>query len=70
MLRFHIVQGKRNERGNFEFKLTDAHEVTVKAGQGNPLGQEIAQIDQSVIGKGVTVERTTKGSCNNTRDSI
>lgn len=41
-----------------EFKLTDAHEVTVKAGQDNPHGQEIENIDQSIIGQGVTIERT------------
>ena len=30
----------------------------MKAGQDNPHGQEIENIDQSIIGQGVTIERT------------
>ena len=34
------------------------HSVTVEAGQDNPMGQELKVIDQSILGKGVTVEKT------------
>ena len=43
-----------------EVKLNNQeHSVTVEAGQNNPLGQELKVIDQSILGKGVTVEKTT-----------
>ena len=41
-----------------EVKLNnEEHSVTVEAGQDNPLGQELKVIDQSILGKGVTVEK-------------
>lgn len=58
MLKFNIVQGERNERGNYDVKLNkEEHSVTVEAGQDNPLGQELKVIDQSILGKGVNVEK-------------
>ena len=33
MLRFNIVQGKRNERGNYDMKIREENQVTVGAHQ-------------------------------------
>lgn len=64
MLRFNIVQGKRNQRGNFEVALNEPeHQVTLSAGQDDPHGVDIAPIDQSVLGNPANVQVTkTKGS--------
>ena len=43
-----------------EVKFSEEHHVTVDAGQGEPLGQELKAIDQSILGKGVNVEVTKK----------
>ena len=48
-------------KSSTEMKLTEEHTQTVKQGQERPQGQEIEAIDQSVIGKGVIVEKI-KGS--------
>jgi len=62
MLRFNIVQGKRNDRGNFEVKLGEAeHQATIESGQDDPHGIDIAPVDTSVLGSGVVVTKT-KGS--------
>lgn len=64
MLRFNIVQGARNSRGNFEVKLAQPeHQVTIEAGQDRPHGVDIAPIDQSILGSPESVVVTrSKGS--------
>ena len=37
---------------------SEEHSVTVEAGQDNPQGQELKMIDQSILGKGVTIEKS------------
>ena len=64
MLRFNIVQGTRNERGNFEVKLEEPeHQVTLSSGKDDPHGVDITPIDQSILGDPSIVKITkTKGT--------
>jgi len=62
MLRFNIVQGTMNERGNFNVDLSsDEHKTTVEAGQVNPHGVELEAIDKSATGNSddIVIESTT-----------
>ena len=43
-----------------EVKLSQDHQITVEAAQNKPLGQELEHIDQSILGKGVKVEKSNK----------
>ena len=57
MLRFNVVQGMRNERGNYEVgKLSPEHYVTIEAGQDLPHGPELAVADQSLLGTASAVK--------------
>lgn len=62
MLRFNIVQGARNNRGNYAVRLHEPeHLVTIQAEQGRPHGVDIAHIDKSILGdpNDVTVTKST-----------
>eukprot|EP01041_Mallomonas_annulata_P011862 gene11862-24855_t len=59
MLQFNLVQGRLNERGNYEVKLSNEHQVTVEAGQDSPHGPELEPIDTSVIGKPITIQKVS-----------
>ena len=54
-LRFNLVQGKRNDRGNYNVHLSDENLVAVDAGQTKAEGIEFEPIDNSVLGLGVTL---------------
>mmetsp|Transcript_6507 Transcript_6507/g.10955 ORF Transcript_6507/g.10955 Transcript_6507/m.10955 type:complete len:128 (+) Transcript_6507:89-472(+) len=60
MLRFHIVQGKKSDKGNFEVNLNPEHHVTIEAGQELQHGPELEPIDPSYVGKkdSVVINRT------------
>lgn len=61
MLRFNIVQGVMNERGNFDVSLSsEEHQTTVAAGQSRPHGVDLETIDKSIGGNpdDVTVTST------------
>jgi hypothetical protein len=62
MLRFNIVQGTMNERGNFDVDLSsEEKKTTVEAHQDLPHGVDLEPIDKSVTGKsGDVVIQTTK----------
>lgn len=60
-LRFNLVQGKLNDRGNYNVNLSDENLVAVHAGQDKPEGIEFEPIDNSVLGTGVTLN-SSKGS--------
>jgi len=64
MLRFNIVQGTRNDRGNFEVRLEQPeHQVTLASGHDDPHGVDIAPIDKALLGDSASVTVTkTKGS--------
>jgi hypothetical protein len=57
MLRFHIVQGRLNKRGNYEVALSEEHSVTVEAGQQLAHGPELTVIDRSILGEPITVTK-------------
>jgi complex III assembly factor LYRM7 len=51
MLRFNIVQGSLNERGNYDVDLTREETRTVlEAGKDLPLGVEMNPVDKSILG--------------------
>ena len=60
MLRFNVVQGTRNDRGNYEVGLAPEHHVTIEAGQDLPHGPELAVADPSLLGtpSAVKVEKS------------
>lgn len=64
MLRFNIVQGKRNEKGNFAASLDKPeHQITLESGKDDPHGVDIAPIDQSILGNPESIKITkTKGA--------
>jgi Complex 1 protein (LYR family) len=64
MLRFNIVQGSRNDRGNFEVRLENPeHQVTLASGHDDPHGVDIAPVDTAILGNPNSVKVTkTKGS--------
>ena len=52
MLRFNIVQGTMNERGNFDVDLSsEEKKTTVEAHKDLPHGVDLEPIDKSVSGK-------------------
>jgi hypothetical protein len=57
MLRFNIVQGTLNERGNYDMKITEENQVTVGANQDLPGGAQLEPVDASRVGGEVTVEK-------------
>ena len=57
MLRFNIVQGVKNERGNYEMKITEENQVTVGAHQDLVGGAQLEPIDVSRVGGDVTIEK-------------
>ena len=65
MLRFNIVQGQMNEKGNYDVDLAsrEEHQVVLESGKDLPHGVDISPIDQSSIGEADKVIMTkTKGS--------
>lgn len=58
-LRFNIVQGTLNERGNYDMKITEENQVTVGASQDLPGGAQLEPVDTSRVGDEVTVEKVT-----------
>ena len=65
MLRFNIVQGQMNEKGNFNVDLAtrEEHRVVLESGKDQPHGVDISPIDQSSVGDADKVVLTkTKGS--------
>ena len=64
MLRFNIVQGTMNDRGNFNVDLSsEEKKTTVEAHQDLPHGVDLEPIDMSVTGKSENVIiQTTKNS--------
>lgn len=60
MLRFHIVQGRLNPRGNFDVSLDEEHSVTVEAGQALQHGPELTIIDRSILGEPIQMTKTKK----------
>ena len=54
MLRFNIVQGTLNERGNYDMKITEENQVTVGANQDLVGG---AQLEPVRVGGEVTVDK-------------
>ena len=62
LLRFNIVQGQRNERGNFEVRLEQPqHQATIMSAQDDPHGIDISPVDKSVLGDaggGVQITKT------------
>mmetsp|Transcript_33624 Transcript_33624/g.34253 ORF Transcript_33624/g.34253 Transcript_33624/m.34253 type:complete len:127 (+) Transcript_33624:154-534(+) len=65
MLQFNLVQGHRNDRGNYEVKLSNEHQVTVEAHQDLPNGPELEPIDKSVTGSPITVQKVKGKNSNN-----
>ena len=62
MLRFHIVQGKKSDKGNFEVNLQEQHHTTIAAGQHLQHGPELEPIDPTFVGKANTLlVNKTKG---------
>jgi len=62
MLRFNIVQGRMNERGNYDVDLTREETQTVlQAGQDLPMGVEMEPVDKSVLGDPteIKIEKTS-----------
>ncbi|KAJ1420377.1 hypothetical protein B484DRAFT_399925 [Ochromonadaceae sp. CCMP2298] len=59
MLRFHIVQGKKSDKGNFAVSLNPEHQQTIAAGQHLKHGPELEAIDPSYVGRkgSVVVEK-------------
>jgi len=65
MLRFNIVQGKINERGNFDVDLSrEETQVVLDAGRDLPQGVEFTPVDPSALGQAsmVTVTKTKASS--------
>jgi hypothetical protein len=63
MLRFNIVQGVMNERGNYDVSLaSEEHQTTVAAGQHRPHGVDLETIDKSVQGNSEDVIVTSTKS--------
>ena len=60
MLRFNIVQGTMNQRGNFDVNLSEENKVAVESGQNDPTGTDFQPIDQSILGKDVKIETVKK----------
>mmetsp|Transcript_9102 Transcript_9102/g.15388 ORF Transcript_9102/g.15388 Transcript_9102/m.15388 type:complete len:123 (-) Transcript_9102:194-562(-) len=56
MLRFNIVQGTLNERGNYDMKITEENQVTVGAHQDLPGGAQLEPVDASRVGGDVTID--------------
>jgi hypothetical protein len=50
MLRFNIVQGTLNDRGNYDMKITEENQVTVGANQDLPGGAQLEPVDASLSG--------------------
>ncbi len=51
VLRFNIVQGSLNTKGNYDVKMTSpSHHVTVEAGQCETHGPALEPIDLSILG--------------------
>lgn len=59
MLRFNIVQGKLNERGNYEMKISEENQVAVEASQDLLGGAQLEPIDISRVGKSVKINRVS-----------
>jgi hypothetical protein len=73
MLRFNIVQGQLNDRGNYgdgsfagfsanhvvDVRLTDENQVTIEANQDLPHGAELEPIDRSLVGE-IHVEKVPR----------
>lgn len=57
MLRFNIVQGTLNERGNYDMKITEENQVTVGANQDLPGGAQLEPVDASRVGDTVTIDK-------------
>lgn len=57
MLRFNIVQGRKNEKGNFGVRITEEHNATIAAGQHLPLGPELEPIDPSYVGADIVINK-------------
>jgi hypothetical protein len=59
MLRFNIVQGSLNERGNYAVRLTEENQTSIESRNDEPLGTEFEPVDQSLMGRdsGVKVEK-------------
>ena len=61
MLRFNIVQGTMNKRGNFDVDLSsEEKKTTVEAHKDLPQGVDLEPIDKSISGKSedVVIEST------------
>ena len=61
MLRFNIVQGTLNKRGNYDVNLSMENKVTIEAGNVNPTGSDFEPIDPS-LGQGKVPVEKVKGS--------
>lgn len=57
MLRFNIVQGTLNDRGNYEMQITEENQVTVGAHQDLPGGAQLEPVDASRVGDKVTIDK-------------
>ena len=69
MLRFNIVQGRMNERGNYQVDLSrEETQTMLEAGKDLPLGVEFTPVDASAVGDPSLIKVTKtkgkdKGSC-------
>eukprot|EP01035_Chromulina_nebulosa_P017492 gene17492-23046_t len=64
MLRFHIVQGRLNDKGRYAVELSSEHLVTVEASQDEPHGPSLEVVDKSINGEGVIVNKTSSNKSN------
>ena len=62
MLRFNIVQGKLNDRGNYEVDLTrEEVQTMLEQGRDLPPGVEMSPVDKSILGDAsqIKIEKTS-----------
>ena len=50
MLRFNIVQGTKNERGNYDVNMREEHGVVMQERKDEPLGADFRPIDRGFAG--------------------
>eukprot|EP00981_Chlorochromonas_danica_P005787 scaffold1190_cov187-Ochromonas_danica.AAC.19 len=62
MLRYHIVQGQKNQKGHYEVSLKPEHKLTIEAEQDRKHGPELTPIDPSFLGQQVVSMTKVKGN--------